>query len=129
MNDAAARRRGIFAFVVTTLVWGSTWLVIKGQLGSVPVAWSVTWRFALACAAMFLLAAARRERLALSPRALMFAALATGDSVLRGVLPSADVICTADVDFEAPRVRKYLAALGTAIVTDIELLRLLQTAG
>ena len=73
MNDAAARRRGIFAFVVTTLVWGSTWLVIKGQLGSVPVAWSVTWRFALACAAMFLLAAARRERLALSPRALMFA--------------------------------------------------------
>lgn len=73
MNDAAARRRGIFAFVVTTLVWGSTWLVIKGQLGSVPVAWSVTWRFALACAAMFVLALVRRERLALSPRALMFA--------------------------------------------------------
>lgn len=75
MNDAAARRRGIFAFVVTTLVWGSTWLVIKGQLGSVPVAWSVTWRFALACAAMFVLALVRRERLALSPRALMFAAV------------------------------------------------------
>ena len=76
MTDAAAaRRRGIFAFVVTTLVWGSTWLVIKGQLGSVPPAWSVTWRFALACAAMFLLAMLRRERLALSPRGLMFAAV------------------------------------------------------
>ena len=76
MTDAAAaRRRGIFAFVVTTLVWGSTWLVIKGQLGSVPPAWSVTWRFALACAAMFLLAVLRRERLALSPRGLMFAAV------------------------------------------------------
>ena len=76
MNEAAAtRRRGIFAFVITTLVWGSTWLVIKGQLGPVPVAWSVTWRFVLACAAMFLLAGLRRERLALSPRALGFAAV------------------------------------------------------
>ena len=76
MNEAAAtHRRGIFAFVITTLVWGSTWLVIKDQLGSVPVAWSVTWRFVLACAAMFLLAAVRRERLALGPRALGFAAV------------------------------------------------------
>ena len=76
MNEAAAtRRRGIFAFVVTTLVWGSTWLVIKGQLGPVPVAWSVTWRFVLACAAMFLLAVLRRERLSISRRALGFAAV------------------------------------------------------
>ena len=41
----------------------------------------------------------------LSHRALMFAALATGDSVLRGVLPSADVISTAGV----------LATLGVAL--------------
>ena len=76
MNESTAtRRRGIFAFVITTLVWGSTWLVIKGQLGPVPVAWSVTWRFVLACAAMFLLAALRRERLALGPRSLGFAAV------------------------------------------------------
>ena len=74
-EDAATRRRGIFAFVVTTLVWGSTWLVIKDQLGPVPVAWSVTWRFVLACAGMFLLAVLRRERLALGPRALGFAAV------------------------------------------------------
>ena len=76
MNDAAAaRRRGIFAFVVTTLVWGSTWLVIKGQLGSVPPAWSVTWRFALACLGMFVLAALRRERLMLGRRSLALAAV------------------------------------------------------
>ena len=71
----AARNRGIIAFAVTTLVWGSTWLVIKGQLSSVPPAWSVTWRFALACAGMFALAAVRREPLLLSPRGLLFAAV------------------------------------------------------
>ena len=43
----------------------------------------------------------------LSHRALMFAALATGESVLRGVLPSADVRSTAGV----------LAALGVELVT------------
>ena len=76
MSEAAAtRRRGIFAFVVTSLVWGSTWLVIKGQLSSVPPAWSVTWRFALACLGMFVLAALRRERLVLSGRSLTLAAV------------------------------------------------------
>ena len=68
-----ARNRGIIAFAVTTLVWGSTWLVITGQLSSVPPAWSVTWRFALACAGTFLLAAVRREPLLLSARGLLLA--------------------------------------------------------
>ncbi len=76
MSEAAAtRRRAIFAFIVTTLVWGSTWLVIKGQLSSVPPAWSVTWRFALACLGMFVLAALRRERLVLGRRGLALAAV------------------------------------------------------
>ena len=76
MSEAlAARNRGIIAFAVTTLVWGSTWLVIKGQLSSVPPAWSVTWRFALACAGMFTLAAVRRERLLLDRRGLLLAAV------------------------------------------------------
>lgn len=35
-------------FGVVTLIWGSTWLVIKGQLGTVPVAWSVAYRFLIA---------------------------------------------------------------------------------
>jgi drug/metabolite transporter (DMT)-like permease len=54
---------------VTTLVWGSTWVVIKDQLGSVPPAWSVTWRFALAAVGMFALALIRRESVRVGPEA------------------------------------------------------------
>ena len=43
-------------FILITLIWGSTWIVIKDQLGSVPPVWSVTYRFVIAGAAMFLLA-------------------------------------------------------------------------
>ncbi|MGM9458252.1 hypothetical protein ACRERF_15450, partial [Lacticaseibacillus rhamnosus] len=43
-------------FLLTALIWGSTWLVIKGQLGTVPPSWSVTWRFAGASLGMVLLA-------------------------------------------------------------------------
>jgi drug/metabolite transporter (DMT)-like permease len=35
-------------YAVTTLIWGSTWLVIKFQLGLVPPIVSVAWRFGLA---------------------------------------------------------------------------------
>jgi drug/metabolite transporter (DMT)-like permease len=35
-------------YLATILIWGSTWLAIKFQLGSVAPAWSVTYRFALA---------------------------------------------------------------------------------
>jgi drug/metabolite transporter (DMT)-like permease len=40
-------------YLATVLIWGSTWFAIKLQLGSVPPAVSVTWRF-LAAAAMLL---------------------------------------------------------------------------
>ena len=40
-------------FIVITLIWGSTWLVIRDQLGPVPPTWSVTYRFIIAAAAMF----------------------------------------------------------------------------
>jgi len=53
--------RVIVAFVVTALVWGSTWLVIKGQIGPVPPSWSVTWRFAGAAAGMFALGLVRGD--------------------------------------------------------------------
>lgn len=42
----------IVPFIIFTLIWGSTWLVIRGQIGSVPPQWSVTYRFALAAVAM-----------------------------------------------------------------------------
>lgn len=41
-------------YAVAVLIWGSTWLVIKFQLGVVPPLVSVAWRFALA--SMMLLA-------------------------------------------------------------------------
>src|SRR5690606_38275180 len=33
--------RVLIPFIVITLIWGSTWLVITGQLGTVPPLWSV----------------------------------------------------------------------------------------
>jgi len=71
---SGSRARGAIAFAVTTLVWGSTWLVIKHQIGSEPPAWSVAWRFALAAAGMFALGLARRERLRLERSAWPLAA-------------------------------------------------------
>ncbi len=35
-------------FLVVTVIWGSTWIVIKDQLGVVPPSWSVTYRFLVA---------------------------------------------------------------------------------
>jgi drug/metabolite transporter (DMT)-like permease len=43
----------LFSFALIVLIWGSTWIVIKDQLGSVPPTWSVTYRFVIAGAAMF----------------------------------------------------------------------------
>ena len=40
-------------FAIVTLVWSSTWLVIRWQLGVVPTIWSVTYRFTIAALAMF----------------------------------------------------------------------------
>ena len=45
--------RILFPFLLVTAIWGSTWLVIKDQLGTVPPTWSVTYRFVIAAAAMF----------------------------------------------------------------------------
>jgi len=48
---------------VSVVIWGSTWLAIKFQLGVVPPAVSVAWRFA--AAALILLVYARFKRLSL----------------------------------------------------------------
>jgi len=50
--------RVLIPFIVITLIWGSTWLVITGQLGTVPPLWSVTYRFAIGAATMFVVTAA-----------------------------------------------------------------------
>ena len=56
-------------FIIFTGIWGSTWIVIRDQLGTVPPQWSVGYRFVIAAAAMFLVAAYKGERLRLDRRA------------------------------------------------------------
>lgn len=67
--------RVLLPFALVTLIWGSTWIVITGQLGIVPPSWSVTYRFAVAAIAMFAFAAVRCERLWPGGPALAFAAV------------------------------------------------------
>ncbi len=65
-SDPAPGQQGLASpailipFLLITLIWSSTWIVIKDQLGpgggGVPPAWSVTYRFVLASAAMFAMA-------------------------------------------------------------------------
>jgi drug/metabolite transporter (DMT)-like permease len=65
--------RAILSFASLSLIWGSTWLVIRDQLGSVPPGWSVTYRFVLAAAAMFALAVWRGHSLRLERKGQMLA--------------------------------------------------------
>jgi len=39
-------------FIIFTLIWSSTWIVIRDQLGVVPPQWSVAYRFGIAAVAM-----------------------------------------------------------------------------
>lgn len=67
LGDAAKGRVAI-PFAIVTLLWGSTWLVIRGQLGEVPVAWSVCYRFLTAATTMFVVAFVTRTSLRLTAR-------------------------------------------------------------
>ncbi|NRF66219.1 EamA family transporter [Aquincola sp. S2] len=48
-------------YLLTVLIWGTTWIALKLQLGVVPVAWSIAWRFALAALVLLGWLAWRRE--------------------------------------------------------------------
>lgn len=71
----AGGRRAALEFGIVTLVWGSTWLVIKGQLGVVPPAWSVAYRFALAAVVLAVFVAASGRWRALPSRGHALAAM------------------------------------------------------
>jgi drug/metabolite transporter (DMT)-like permease len=58
----------ILPFIIFTLIWGSTWIVIRDQLGTVAPQWSVTYRFIIAAAAMFAITAWKGEPLRLPRR-------------------------------------------------------------
>jgi drug/metabolite transporter (DMT)-like permease len=60
-------------FIIFTAIWGSTWIVIWTQLGTVPPQWSVTYRFAIAAVVMAALAAWKGESLRLGTRGLLAA--------------------------------------------------------
>lgn len=55
-------------FAIVTLIWGSTWIVIRDQLSVVPPSWSVAYRFWVAGAAMLVWAIVRRDSLRLDAR-------------------------------------------------------------
>ena len=62
-------------FILVTLIWSSTWIVIRDQLGSVPASWSVCYRFLLAGLAMAAFARMRGVSLNIGRSGLVFAAL------------------------------------------------------
>jgi drug/metabolite transporter (DMT)-like permease len=55
-------------YLVSVLIWGSTWLVIKFQLGPVSPIVSVAWRFALAALMLLIYSALKRRSLRFSGR-------------------------------------------------------------
>ncbi|MDE0878971.1 MAG: DMT family transporter, partial [Sphingomonas bacterium] len=64
----------LIPFAIVTLIWGSTWLVIRDQLAVVPPSWSVTYRFAVAGVAMTAWALFRRDSFRFDARGYAFAA-------------------------------------------------------
>ncbi|MGP1352546.1 MAG: DMT family transporter [Parasphingopyxis sp.] len=83
MNEAAAADadatfwtpRILLSFLLISLIWGSTWIVIKDQLVVVPPVWSVSYRFLAASAAMFVVIALRGQSLLLDRRGQFWAIL------------------------------------------------------
>lgn len=74
MSGSSDARGGvILPFLLVTLIWSSTWIVIRDQLGAVPPSWSVCYRFLLGAAGMALFAMIRRVPLRLPPAGIAFA--------------------------------------------------------
>jgi drug/metabolite transporter (DMT)-like permease len=67
--------RVLIPFIIVTLIWSSTWIVIRDQLGVVPESWSVAYRFIVGAAAMAVLAVFQRRNLMLSRPAISLAAI------------------------------------------------------
>ncbi|KQT34896.1 multidrug transporter [Sphingomonas sp. Leaf412] len=75
-DPAVAGPRVWLPFLIVVLIWGSTWIVIRDQLGGaggVPPSWSVSYRFLVAGLGLAAVAAIRRERVALTRDFWMFA--------------------------------------------------------
>jgi hypothetical protein len=50
--SGAIKGGALASFAIVSLIWGSTWLVIKDQIAFSPPGWTVTWRFIIAAIGM-----------------------------------------------------------------------------
>ena len=66
---ALLRPRIAIPFLIVSLIWGSTWWVILGQIDAVPPSWSVALRFMIATPAMFAVGLVMRKSLRLGAAA------------------------------------------------------------
>jgi drug/metabolite transporter (DMT)-like permease len=72
-HEGSTFRAVTLPFIIFTAVWGSTWIVIRDQLGTVPPQWSVTYRFVIAAIAMAAVAKWKGESLNLGRDGLLAA--------------------------------------------------------
>ena len=75
MTHRRAELSVVIPFIVFTAIWGSTWIVIRDQLGAVPAQWSITYRFVVAALAMAALTKWKGESLRLPPSGIVAAAI------------------------------------------------------
>ena len=64
--------RTILQFAAVTLIWGTTWIVIKFQLGTVNPSWSVSYRFLTGGLALLAWCALKGQPLTVPRRSLPF---------------------------------------------------------
>jgi len=72
-HEGSTFRTVTLPFIIFTAIWGSTWIVIRGQLGTVPPQWSVTYRFIIAAIAMAAVAKWKGDSLNLGSKGLLAA--------------------------------------------------------
>lgn len=70
--------RVLVPFLIVTLIWGSTWFVVRGQIAEVPPSWSVTYRFLFAGVLMLGIAFFSGQRIRFTRHELAYAALVGG---------------------------------------------------
>jgi len=67
----------LLLYVTTVLIWGTTWIALKLQLGEVPIAWSIAYRFWMAALVLLAWLAWKRE-LRVPPRVVWPALVGQG---------------------------------------------------
>ena len=71
----STRAAVLVPFFTVVMIWGSTWIVIRHQLGIVPASWSVCYRFVVAGVVLQAVAWFRREAVTRDAAFWRFAAL------------------------------------------------------